>query len=201
MKYLSLSPYRSLVIELLHFVFSKVSPTTLATLTYNCKEISNLNYLTWYRYSMGGQHVGTSLSNMIFCPCLSMARSSVCPHPSCCWQLPQIAKEDLIFWCGELALNKATHCSKRVSAAANVTVLSPDECDFWQMNAVTPSAVQQVTCPATCMWSTKGFVFQDCTYSRNYAAESPAFILVWFTDSGPWVHVWIYTAYQIYLPV
>lgn len=88
-----------------------------------------------------------SLSNMIFCPCHSLACSSVCPHPSRCWQMPEMAKGYLILWFVDPALNKAKHCTEKVSAAANVTVLSPDGCDFWQMNAVMGSAVQQVPPP------------------------------------------------------
>lgn len=39
-------------------------------------------------------------------------------------------EEDVIFWRGELGLNKGKRDSEAVSAVANVTLLSPDECDF-----------------------------------------------------------------------
>lgn len=68
-----------------------------------------------------------------------------------------MAEEDLIFCLGEPGLNKGKHDSETVSAAANVTLLSLDECDFWQMNAVTPSAVLQGTHPTTCVESTEVF--------------------------------------------
>lgn len=81
-----------------------------------------------------------------------------------------MAEEDLIFCRGEPALNKGEHGSETVSAAANVTALSLDECDFWQMKAVTPSAVQQVMRPATGISEAQAFIFQGCKCTDNAGA-------------------------------
>lgn len=116
-----------------------------------------------------------SLRNMIFCPCLSITCSSVYPHPSRCWQLPQMAEEDLIYRCGEAALNNAEHGSETASAAANVTVLSPDECDFWQMNAVTPSAVQRATRPHHLHLTRRGVCFSELHVFWNWCSWASCF--------------------------
>lgn len=82
-----------------------------------------------------------------------------------------MAEEDLIFWHGQPVSNKGQHGSETVSAADNVTVLSQDECDFWQMNAVIPSGVQQVTRLATCILNSF-FLLQGCMYTWYDGAES-----------------------------
>lgn len=106
-------------------------------------------------------------------PDFFIACSPICPHPSFCWQVTQMAEEDVIFWHWGLALNKGKHSSETVSAAVNVTVGSPDECDFWQMNIVRPSAVQQVMHPHYLHLQHKKVYFTalHTVYANNGGAE------------------------------
>ena len=92
---------------------------------------------------------GISFSNMICHPCLCC--SPFCPSSSFTFLTAASngrGGSDTLAWRAGL-FDKGEHDSETVSAAANVTPLSADGCDFWQINAVIPSAVGQVTCPAT----------------------------------------------------
>lgn len=57
------------------------------------------------------------------------------------------------------------YIQKTVSAAANVTVFSPDSCDFWWMNTITPSGKCRAPPPA--LRTHMGLFFLGCARMRN----------------------------------
>lgn len=113
MKLLSLLPYRDVVVsELFYFVLCKTIPYMHFTLQTLIKKKSDLARQAWHK---------NSLRNGIF---PAFPRSSALLLPSLCWQLPPTAEENIILARG------ARLYPETVSAAANVTVSSPDSCNF-----------------------------------------------------------------------